>query len=254
VGTLLYLADCYQKLGRTASAWATFREAAYAASAAGQNDRERIANDLADKLKPTLSYVSLRVEEPDTQGLEIRRDGQLIRQDLWATPVPVDPGVHRVEAAAPGRLTWNQDAEVPAGPSQLAIEVPALEVDPAASAAAVAPLEAPPEQPPASSPAQGGDPMLDSGGMSGRQQRLYGWIAGVEVAAVIEQQPLDLVLVVESLQPGGDRVRLRGGGSSRQRLGRLEQGGDQDGSKHRILRSPCMVDRIAWPVVAEVDD
>ncbi|MFM2417004.1 MAG: hypothetical protein RL385_1727, partial [Pseudomonadota bacterium] len=28
IGTMLYLADCYERLGRTASAWALFREAA----------------------------------------------------------------------------------------------------------------------------------------------------------------------------------------------------------------------------------
>src|SRR6187200_393022 len=33
VGTMLYLAECYEKIGRTASSWATFREAASLAEA-----------------------------------------------------------------------------------------------------------------------------------------------------------------------------------------------------------------------------
>src|SRR6186713_2555584 len=36
VGTLLYLGDCFERSGKTASAWATFREASSAALAAGQ--------------------------------------------------------------------------------------------------------------------------------------------------------------------------------------------------------------------------
>src|SRR5262245_66532784 len=39
VGTLLYLAECYEKSGKTASAWATFREAADAAEAQRKADR-----------------------------------------------------------------------------------------------------------------------------------------------------------------------------------------------------------------------
>src|SRR3954465_1173150 len=36
IGTLLNLGRCYEKLGRTASAWSTYREAAAAAKLAGQ--------------------------------------------------------------------------------------------------------------------------------------------------------------------------------------------------------------------------
>src|SRR6188508_1232334 len=36
VGTLLNLARCYERIGRTASAWTTYREAASRAQAAGQ--------------------------------------------------------------------------------------------------------------------------------------------------------------------------------------------------------------------------
>src|SRR5689334_19349942 len=45
VGTLLNLADCYEKVGRTATAWATFLEAASGSKAAGNAAREKAARD-----------------------------------------------------------------------------------------------------------------------------------------------------------------------------------------------------------------
>src|SRR5687768_18046990 len=62
VGTLLYLADCYEKIGQTASAWAGFREAAAAAKNAGQEEREKIARDRAAGLEPQLSRLTITVE------------------------------------------------------------------------------------------------------------------------------------------------------------------------------------------------
>jgi len=61
IGTLLYLAECYEKSGRTASAWATFREAASAAQAQGETDRTRVAAARADRLQPSLSKLTLKV-------------------------------------------------------------------------------------------------------------------------------------------------------------------------------------------------
>src|SRR6187431_1087071 len=52
VGTLLYLGECYERVGKTASAWATFREAASLATNSGQPDRARVAAARAQELEP----------------------------------------------------------------------------------------------------------------------------------------------------------------------------------------------------------
>ena len=61
VGTLLYLGECYDNLGRTASAWATFREAASLAASSGESAREKVAVEHAARLEPRLAYVKLSV-------------------------------------------------------------------------------------------------------------------------------------------------------------------------------------------------
>ena len=68
IGTLLYLGEAYEKLGRTASAWATFREAASQAKAAGQTDRAKLGADRADRLTPKLNKVTLQLA-PENQGI-----------------------------------------------------------------------------------------------------------------------------------------------------------------------------------------
>src|SRR5262245_65102433 len=61
VGTLLNLADCYEKNGQTASAWAQFVEAASEARRLGDARREQAANARADALEPRLGRLTIAV-------------------------------------------------------------------------------------------------------------------------------------------------------------------------------------------------
>lgn len=140
VGTLLYLADCYQQVGRTASAWATFREAAYMAKDR-KDEREPVAVESAQALEPKLSYLTLEVSPTPGVTLEIKRDGQPIPEAVWNTALPVDPGPHTVEVSAPGKKPWSMTITIAEGPRQESVVVPALEEAPPAP---IAPLTAPP--------------------------------------------------------------------------------------------------------------
>jgi hypothetical protein len=110
VGTLLYLAECFEKSGRTASAWATFREASSAARASGQADRARIGQERASKLEPRLVRLTIRVENENgaVDGFQVKRRGEIVPKGLWGVPVPVDPGEQIIEAAAPGYQPYSQ--------------------------------------------------------------------------------------------------------------------------------------------------
>ena len=65
-GTLLNLAACYERGGQTASAWATYREAAASAARSGRKDWEATARERAHQLEPTLS--SLTIDVPPGSG------------------------------------------------------------------------------------------------------------------------------------------------------------------------------------------
>ncbi len=133
VGTLLYLADCYAHVGRTASAWAGFREAAAAAKTAGQTEREKIARDRAAELEPGLSKLTILVApSSEAAGAQVSRNGVLVGKVLWGTAFPVDPGVHTIEATAPGRKRWTTRIEVGERAASVSVNVPALELAPAA--------------------------------------------------------------------------------------------------------------------------
>ncbi len=123
-GTRFNLADCWEHIGRTASAWAEYLEVASSAKLAGRQDRERLARKRADALEPQLSKLVIRVPA-DEAGIAVKRDGNPVGEGAWGTPVPVDPGQHTIEASAPGKSTWTEEVKV-SGAEPVVVEIPSL--------------------------------------------------------------------------------------------------------------------------------
>jgi hypothetical protein len=150
IGTQFHLADCQEKSGRIATAWANFLEVASQARASGQGDREKAALKRAAQLEARIPKLRIDVPEANrVSGLEIRRDGMLVGAAQWGTPVPVDPGEHELVATAPGKRTLSQKIRAEAGKTAN-LELPRLEDDPGAASA-----------PPAQTFATAGEPQTD---------------------------------------------------------------------------------------------
>jgi hypothetical protein len=129
VGTLLNLADCLERSGRTASAWSRFRETAAAAVAANQREREMVARRRVEALAPRL--CRLRVSPGDPNQV-VQRDGVALDRALWGEAVPVDPGRHEIVATAPGKRPWSSSVTVDGATcagTELSVDVPTLDED-----------------------------------------------------------------------------------------------------------------------------
>lgn len=126
-GTLMNLGTCYEKNGQTASSWATFKDAASAARQSGRADWESAARARADELEAKLSRLAIVVPpEVDVEALVIERDGRPVDRGEWGVPLPVDPGVHPVEARAPGRQRWATTVTVAPNAATASVTVPPL--------------------------------------------------------------------------------------------------------------------------------
>jgi hypothetical protein len=126
VGTQFHLADCYENIGKTASAWALFLDAASKSRDSGQADREKVLRQRASQLEPKLAKLTIIVPEvSDVSGLSIARDGAAVGRGMWGTAVPVDPGRHVVVATAAGRKRWVSTVTVDKS-GALTVSIPAL--------------------------------------------------------------------------------------------------------------------------------
>lgn len=134
IGTSLWLADCLQNNGQTASAWAQFKEAA-AAAAMQKDPREKVARQRAQDLEPKLSRLTVTIAS-STKGVRVTRDGLEVVPSEIGNALPVDPGAHEIVAAAAGFKTWRKSFDVPAQPVTIAVAVPDLEPDPTAAPSA----------------------------------------------------------------------------------------------------------------------
>jgi hypothetical protein len=127
LGTLLNLADCWEKSGRLASAWSTFVEVQGLASSAGKTNVEDVARQRAAELAPKLSRLSIDVDGKEAPGIIVRRDGREVGAVQWGTSIPMDGGIHTVTVTAPARKKWEKTFELAGSGQTFALRVPALE-------------------------------------------------------------------------------------------------------------------------------
>ena len=158
VGTQFNLADCWEHVGRTASAQALFAKAAVGANRAGQPDREKLALERSAALEPRLSRRVIEVTgSPSSDSVVVRRNRERVEFETWGKPVPVDPGTYDIEVTEPGKARWLKSVKVPPGGAVVWVTVPALEAaEEPAQPPAADPVEAPAlaAEVPASTPAE----------------------------------------------------------------------------------------------------
>jgi len=174
-GTLLNLATCYEKRGQTASAWATYNEAAALSNQTHRPEWEQMARSHADRLEPLLSTLTISVPvDHVVPDLRVERDGLLVDRAQWGVPIPVDPGERVVTASAPSKQPWRSVVVVGSGAAKESVVIPLLaEVQHADTAKP--PVSVAPKPPVTLPPASGA---TDQGIDDGAGQRTAGLIVG----------------------------------------------------------------------------
>lgn len=187
IGTRLHLADCYDRLGKTASAWATFLEVASLARIEGQTAREEIALTRAKALEPRLCRFDVRVPEANrVPDLTVEIGEVLVPQPSWGLALPFNPGQHTLRVGAPGYKDYETVIDTPAEGQTAVLEVPALW--PAPPDAPAPPTIAGSKRPSHETP--------EADANTGTTQRIWGIVlgglglAGVSAGAVLGTQAI----------------------------------------------------------------
>ena len=185
-GTILHAADCHEHEGKLASAWAEYNEALSYAVKSNRTDREAIARSRIDALAPKLA--KLHVELPSSArtlpDFGIWLDGARTGSagPLLDAPIPVDAGVHVVEARATGHLTERQELTIADG-QEHTVTFSDLAVDPNAQTT-VAPAPGP------SKPASGLGPQRTAGlavAAAGGVGLVLGTVFGIRALGIGDQ-------------------------------------------------------------------
>jgi hypothetical protein len=130
-GTLLNLALCHEREGKTATAWAEFGDALAQAVKDARKDRETFAREHIDALEPKLVRIVVSVP-PEVRGLlpDVMLDRSTLAAPAWGSAIPVDPGEHRVTAAVAGRAPWSKVVSATSAGSTYAVDVGLTEAAP----------------------------------------------------------------------------------------------------------------------------
>jgi tetratricopeptide (TPR) repeat protein len=124
-GTLLNLAACRLRQGRTATSWAHFLSAQRLAENQMRTEQASEAKRRALELEPRLSTLTLLAPEAPA-GLEVRRNGQIVQLASLGTAVPVDPGQVVIEVSAPGYQSERLELTLGEAADRRVLKIPTL--------------------------------------------------------------------------------------------------------------------------------
>ena len=89
VGIQFNLADCYEQLGKLASAWINFHEVVSKLEGSNQKDRIATARERLAAIEPRLTKLVIEPQDP-AEGLTIRRGDVAVSEAQWRVPIAVD--------------------------------------------------------------------------------------------------------------------------------------------------------------------
>lgn len=227
-GTLLLLANCHEQVGKLASAWAEYKEAATLAKTEGRPENVDKGTELALAVEPKVSKVTIEVGQP-VVDLAITLDGTAVPAGTYGVPMAVDPGDHLVAASAPGHEDWSATVPVGADADRQTIAVPLLvklaAPPPTATATAPAATGPVPPMPPPPPPPGADQPPPEEGGVP-----VWAWVSGgIGVAALVAS----VIFRVDQLEAGSE-LDNRCGGEDRLAC---EPGYDFESDRAREARS-----------------
>jgi hypothetical protein len=131
ISTLLNHADCRKKNAQLATAWRLFADAqrqTHDQPDATSMQLNAVAATRASELQARLSKLSIDVA-PDYRrdGLEVLRDADRVDPGAWNQLLPIDGGIYKIMARAPGHATWSTTVVVkPEGDIRI-VAVPKLD-------------------------------------------------------------------------------------------------------------------------------
>lgn len=117
------LADCYAVVGRSASAWRTFRQAATLAGQEGRSDVKEKAFKAMSKLSPSLTKLIV-IPPRGATTMALTLNGEPLGDDD-GLPIALDPGENIVEAKVAGQPPWRRTVSATEVGATIVIEVPA---------------------------------------------------------------------------------------------------------------------------------
>lgn len=103
LGTLLNLALCHEKQGKTATAYLEYTDAIAQAARESDTERHALAQQRISALEPRVIRLAIRTTFAPPPGIWISLDGTRLGAAALDAALPIDPGTYTIEYGAPGK-------------------------------------------------------------------------------------------------------------------------------------------------------